>query len=573
MKFNLKKELPLLLLSILPGAFLAYVWNNLPAKVPLQWGLDGEINRYGNKIELLIIGLIPVFLYALFLFIPLIDPKKRLEAMGNKFYTIRLITALFIAVLFTLIIYWVKEQSMGNPNYLYMLLGAFFVLLGNYFKTIKPNYFVGIRTPWTLENESIWKSTHKLGGKLWVVGGLLIIFSSVIFNEKIAFIIFLTITAIITLIPIAHSYLKFKKTAVVIILLLISTSFYGQDKFNRPQTPEPPFNYNIENVSFTNIKDSVTLAGTFTFPTSGSNFPVVVLITGSGPQDRNEEIFEHKPFWVLADYLTNKGLAVLRYDDRGFGESTGDFSSSTSIDFGRDAVAAIDYLKTRKEINPKKIGLIGHSEGGVIAPMIASQNNDVAFVVSLAGVMITGGKLLILQKEMQLRSMGSSEEFIAKEINFDTGIMEVVTNSAVDSLKNNLETYVTQYFKDHPKFAADHGLTEVYYKQVIVDTYSSPWLSNLIKYDPQDSLENLKCPLLALNGEKDLQVPVKENFEVLQTIMKTDSSKNFTLKSYPDLNHLFQESETGAVREYSQIEQTFSPTVLKDIYDWISRLN
>ncbi|WP_026451894.1 SdpI family protein [Aequorivita capsosiphonis] len=210
MKFNLKKELPLLLLSVLPAFFLAYVWNSLPVKVPLQWGLNGEVNRYGNKMELLIVGLLPVFLYALFLFIPLIDPKRRLNTMGNKYYTIRLLIAVFIAVLFMYVIYSVKEQSLSNPNYLFMIIGGFFVLLGNYFKTIKPNYFVGIRTPWTLENEDIWKKTHKLAGKLWVAGGLLIIIFCFIFNEQTALTLFLIITGIITLIPIAHSYIQFK---------------------------------------------------------------------------------------------------------------------------------------------------------------------------------------------------------------------------------------------------------------------------------------------------------------------------------------------------------------------------
>lgn len=185
---------------------------------------------------------------------------------------------------------------MANPNYLYMIIGAFYVLLGNYFKTIKPNYFVGIRTPWTLENESIWKSTHKLGGKLWVAGGLVVIFTSLMLNEQNAFTMFLIITAIITLIPVAHSYLQFKKMASIVVLLLISTSFFSQEKANPPQTPVPPFAYNVENVSFTNSKDSITLAETFTYPKSGTNFPTVILISGSGPQNRDLEIFGHKFF-------------------------------------------------------------------------------------------------------------------------------------------------------------------------------------------------------------------------------------------------------------------------------------
>jgi uncharacterized membrane protein len=210
MKFKLQKELPLLLISILPALFLVYIWNNLPVRVPMHWDINGEVNRFGNKNELIFVGILPIFIYALFLAIPMMDPKKRLEAMGDKFYTIRLITGLFITVLFLFIIYSVKEQSLGNPNYLFMIIGAFFVLLGNYFKNIKPNYFVGIRTPWTLENETIWKTTHRFAGKLWVVGGLAVIISCFIFDHKIALNIFIVVTAIISLVPILHSYLLFR---------------------------------------------------------------------------------------------------------------------------------------------------------------------------------------------------------------------------------------------------------------------------------------------------------------------------------------------------------------------------
>lgn len=570
MKFNLKKELPLILLSVLPSAYLMFLWQSLPAKVPLHWDINGEINRYGDKMELLIIGALPLIMYALFLFIPLIDPKKRFEGMGNKYYTIRLITAVFLAVLFSFIIYSVKEQSLINPNYLFVIIGAFFVLLGNYFKTIKPNYFVGIRTPWTLENEENWKKTHRLGGKFWVGGGLLIIVTSLIFNEQTALIFFYSITAIIVLVPVAYSYLIYRRTVSLIVVLLISTGVFAQ-KPNRPQTPEAPFDYNIEDVSFTNAKDTVVLAGTFTFPKTGKNFTSVILISGSGPQNRNSEILDHKSFWVLADYLTNNGIAVLRYDDRGVGESTGNFSKATTVDFARDVEAAMAYLKSRKEINPRKMGLIGHSEGGIIAPMVASKNKDVAFVVSMAGVMIPGSDLLLLQKELQLNSMGSSKDYIAKELDFDKGIMKVVTTSEMDSLPVNLEKYTTQYFKDHPKFASEHGLTEEYYKSLIVSTYSNHWLSNFIKYNPMSSLENLRVPMLALNGELDLQVPIKENFEVLETIQKNDPSKDITLKSYPNLNHLFQECKTGSTMEYSQIEQTLSPEILRDITEWIKK--
>src|SRR5690606_2033703 len=168
MKFKLQKELPLFLISILPALFLVYIWNDLPGRVPLHWDINGEVNRFGNKNELIFVGIIPIFIYALFLVIPLMDPKKRLGSMGNKYFTIRWVSTIFVTILFLFVIYSVKEQSLANPNYLLIIIATFFVVLGNYFKTIKPNYFVGIRTPWTLENEAVWKSTHQLAGKLWV---------------------------------------------------------------------------------------------------------------------------------------------------------------------------------------------------------------------------------------------------------------------------------------------------------------------------------------------------------------------------------------------------------------------
>ncbi|MGB3344416.1 MAG: SdpI family protein [Aequorivita sp.] len=211
MKFHPKKEVPLILLAILPALFLAYVWNNLPERLPMQWGLDGEVNRYGDSWELLIIVIMPIFFYVLFLFIPRIDPKKRLDAMGKKYYSIRLLMAVFIGVLFMFIIYSIKEQALANPNYIFIIIGAFFMLLGNYFKTIKPNYFVGIRTPWTLESEAVWKSTHKLAGKLWVPGGLIVVVSGFLFAEQTTMIIFFAVTAIIALVPVGYSYFQYKK--------------------------------------------------------------------------------------------------------------------------------------------------------------------------------------------------------------------------------------------------------------------------------------------------------------------------------------------------------------------------
>lgn len=208
---NLKKELPLIGIVILPFTYLAYVWNNLPNKVPVHWNLKGEIDRYGDKSELILIPiLLPLLTYLIFLIVPKIDPKNKLNKMGNKLNTIKFLTTAFMSILALFIIYSAKNQTFTNPNYIVLLIGSLYLILGNYFKTIKANYFIGIRTPWTLESETVWKETHKLGGKMWFIGGLLIIISSLILENQLNFTILLIITSIITIVPVVYSYLKFQ---------------------------------------------------------------------------------------------------------------------------------------------------------------------------------------------------------------------------------------------------------------------------------------------------------------------------------------------------------------------------
>jgi uncharacterized membrane protein len=212
MNNTLKKELPLVLIVLLPFIYLASVWNTLPEKVPVHWNMQGEIDRYGDKTELLIIPIfLPLLTYLLFLVIPKIDPKNKLHNMGQKYQSLRVILTLFMSVLALFILYSSKNQSLENPNYIILGIGILYLVLGNYFKTIKPNYFIGIRTPWTLENETVWKDTHKLAGKFWFIGGIIIVFSSLLFEEKYNLILFLTVSAIITVIPIVYSYFRFVK--------------------------------------------------------------------------------------------------------------------------------------------------------------------------------------------------------------------------------------------------------------------------------------------------------------------------------------------------------------------------
>jgi len=209
---KLKKELPIIAIVLLPFIYLAYIWNQLPAKVPMHWNIKGEIDRYGDKIELIIIPiLLPLLIYIIFLVVPKIDPKNKLNKMGNKLQVIKLILTTFMSILALFIIYSAKNQSFTNPNYIVLLIGILYIILGNYFKTIKANYFIGIRTPWTLENEKVWKETHKLGGIMWFIGGIIVVLSSLILDKQPNFTIFLIITGIITITPIIYSYIIFKK--------------------------------------------------------------------------------------------------------------------------------------------------------------------------------------------------------------------------------------------------------------------------------------------------------------------------------------------------------------------------
>ncbi len=209
---NLKKEFPYIILMALPFIYLAYIWNTLPETVPTHWNASGEIDGYGSKNTLLIIPfMLPVLVYIIMTIAPKIDPKNKIAIMGKKYEQLKFFLVLFMSVLALFIIYSSKTQSFSSPNIIYILLGLLFAGLGNFMKTVKPNYFIGIKTPWTLENETVWKKTHLLGGKIWFVGGLLIVFMSLIFTAQTAATLFVIIAVLITIIPLVHSYIEFKK--------------------------------------------------------------------------------------------------------------------------------------------------------------------------------------------------------------------------------------------------------------------------------------------------------------------------------------------------------------------------
>jgi uncharacterized protein len=338
----------------------------------------------------------------------------------------------------------------------------------------------------------------------------------------------------------------------------------------RPQEPKKPYPYYSEDVVFENKKDAIQLAGTLTLPDKDGNYPAVILISGSGPQNRDEELMGHKPFLVLSDYLTKNGIAVLRFDDRGTFASKGNFKTATSLDFASDVDAAKSYLQSRKEINKKKIGLVGHSEGGIIAPIVAAESNDISFIVLLAGTGIPGGELLLLQQELIGRASGASESDIQKTVSINKGSFDIVTRSTnSETLKADLSSYYKQVLKSDTTTEKPAGMTEDELITKSVNQLTSPWMLYFIKHDPAVTLEKVKCPVLAINGAKDLQVPPKVNLDAIKTALQKGGNKNITTKELPGLNHLFQECKTGSPDEYSKIDQTFSPIALDEITKWI----
>lgn len=338
----------------------------------------------------------------------------------------------------------------------------------------------------------------------------------------------------------------------------------------RPQEPAQPYPYYSEEVSFTNSAANISLAGTLTLPAKEGNYPAVILISGSGPQNRDEELLGHKPFLIIADYLTRHGIAVLRYDDRGTAKSTGNFKTATSADFATDVKAAVAYLKTRKEINAKKIGLVGHSEGGLIAPMVAADSKDVAFIVLLAGPGMQGAPLLLLQQDLIAAASGASEADIKKSNATNKKVFDMVlTIPDTAQLKTAVTSIISEAVKNDTAVHLPAGISQEEYVARQVNQLTSPWMLYFLKYDPVPTLQKVKCPVLAINGEKDLQVPPKENLSLIKSALAKGGNKKATIKELPDLNHLLQECKTGSPDEYAEIEQTFSPAALDEIAKWI----
>lgn len=341
--------------------------------------------------------------------------------------------------------------------------------------------------------------------------------------------------------------------------------------YNRPQEPEKPYPYKEEVVRFTNEVGGFELEGTLTVPKTEGAYPVAILISGSGPQDRDESLMGHRPFLVIADYLTRQGIAVLRYDDRGVGNSGGDFGAATTLDFATDVEAAIQFLKNRADIDSESIGLIGHSEGGLIAPIVAQDDeNTVAFVVMLAGPGLQGKEILLSQSALMAEKQGMPLFMVEKMNLVNNRLYELVVEiEDIELLKPKLRNELREIRKDLTSMEVTGlGLSEERDDQ-IVSQLGGPWMQQFMGLDPQQYLKQLKAPVLSLIGEKDVQVIPNENNEVIERILKASGNTDYTVKTLPGLNHLFQQAETGLPTEYANIEETFSEDVLEMITSWI----
>ncbi len=336
---------------------------------------------------------------------------------------------------------------------------------------------------------------------------------------------------------------------------------------NRPQEPKLPFPYTEEHISYNNPEAGVTLSGTLTLPTAKGPFPVVLLIAGSGRIDRDETVFGHKPFLVLADYLTRQGIAVLRFDKRGCGKSTGNYDKATTQDFSDDVLAGIAYIKSRKEVNSNQIGLIGHSEGGIIAPKVVAKSQDVAFVVLMAGTGVTGEEILYEQSALIQRAVGETEDTINQSRKFQEQMFAIVKREpdpeiAAEQLQEISKNYIATLQETQEKITLEH-------LKSLAARVNTDWFRYFLTFDPRTTLKQLRVPVLVLNGELDLQVSSKQNLPVISKALEESGNKDFTIIELPKLNHFFQTCETGSIAEYAKIEETISPSVLNLIAEWV----
>lgn len=340
----------------------------------------------------------------------------------------------------------------------------------------------------------------------------------------------------------------------------------------RPQTPKGPFPYREEEVSYENRAAGIKIAGTLSLPAGDGPFPAVLLLTGSGAQDRNESIMGHKPFWVIADYLARRGVAVLRVDDRGVGGTGGNLIECTTADLADDALAGVEFLKTRKEVDAKRIGLVGHSEGGIVAPLAATKSPDVAFVVLLAGTGVPGEEILYMQGGLIAKAMGATDEEISEQISGQKEIYAILkSEKSLEEKRSEVAAVLrkrVEALSEEERKSLGNVDAHVMMQTMQV---ANKWFIHFVSYDPRPALRKLRVPVMVLNGELDLQVPASQNLPEIHKCLEEGGNSDYTIIKFPGLNHLFQSAKTGSPAEYGTITETISPHVLGAIGDWIVR--
>jgi pimeloyl-ACP methyl ester carboxylesterase len=339
----------------------------------------------------------------------------------------------------------------------------------------------------------------------------------------------------------------------------------------RPQEPEPPFPYEVEEVAYENPSAGITLAGTFTRPRGGGPYPAVLMITGSGPQDRDETVMGHRPFLVIADHLTRNGVAVLRVDDRGVGGSGGDFATSTSRDFASDVRAGVTWLSGRSDVG--SVGLVGHSEGGLIAPMVAAEDDRVAFIVLLSGPGVPGSEIL---SEQIGRIQGVAgvpapvtrwnQELIAAVA---ARVGRVPASERFDSVRAVLASAVEKLTPEEREAAEIPADGVEAFVEGQARSLASPWMAFFLTHDPRSDLRRVTVPVLALGGSLDLQVPPEQSLPEIERAVREGGNQNVTVRELPGLNHLFQHARTGSPAEYASLTETFAPEALDILLEWI----
>jgi uncharacterized protein len=340
----------------------------------------------------------------------------------------------------------------------------------------------------------------------------------------------------------------------------------------RPQDPAPPYPYDTLEVSFANAHvKAVRLAGTLTLPKGKGPFPAALLISGSGLQDRDETISGHHPFRVLADHLTRGGIAVLRVDDRGRGGSTGPVHNVTSEDLATDVLAGVEFLAKRRDIDRRRLGLVGHSEGALIAPIVANLTTDVAYIVMLAGPGVRGDSLMLLQMAATRRSIGISQAFVDREVAIARRVWAAVRS--VDSVEcvAAMRELVEAQRSALPDAQRDLGGTLDEQVRTAMAGIWNPWMQNFAGYDPVPTMRRLRCPVLAVNGDRDVQVLASENLAGIEDALSGGGNRDFTVRSLPGLNHLFQTCGTCSIAEYGLLDETIAPAALELVTNWIRK--